>query len=109
MLEQGLNVLLVGFGSILVSDASHIAGHSYSKLPGVYLLQNLDESKATTREFFAAYHEEFGDEELSGHLAKIYDGIVVLAEALKPNGGEGGQKHADALDLMEPYELDGAV
>jgi branched-chain amino acid transport system substrate-binding protein len=58
MLEQGLNVLLFGFSPILVRDAIHIAGDAYSRLPGVYSLQNLDESKATTREFFTAYREE---------------------------------------------------
>jgi branched-chain amino acid transport system substrate-binding protein len=84
-------VPLVGFSPILVSDAIHIAGDAYSKLPGVYSLQNLDESKATTQEFFTAYHEEFGDKELTEHLAQTYDGIVVLAEALNSTGGKAAR------------------
>ncbi|WP_269304982.1 ABC transporter substrate-binding protein [Aeromicrobium sp. HA] len=104
MLEQGLDVPLIGFSPILVNDAIKIAGDAYSELPGVYSLQNLDQTKDGTKEFFAAYAEEFGEDKLTEHPAQTYDAFHVLADALKASDGEGGQKLADALDSMEPFE-----
>lgn len=104
MLEQGLDVPLVGFSPILVSDAITIAGDAYSELPGVYSLQNLDQNKQATQDFFAAYEEEFGADHLTEHPAQTYDALMILADALTETQGEGGQALADALDGMEPYE-----
>ncbi|HEY0903020.1 MAG TPA: ABC transporter substrate-binding protein [Marmoricola sp.] len=104
MLEQGVDVPLVGFSPILVSDAIKIAGAAYTDLPGVYSLQNLDQTKETTQEFFTAYEDEFGEADLTEHPAQTYDAMMILAAALEETKGEGGQALADALDSMDPYE-----
>lgn len=104
MLEQGLDVPLVGFSPILVSDAIKIAGDAYTNLPGVYSLQNLDQNKATTKAFTAAYVAKYGAADLTEQPAQTYDAMMVLADALKQTGGTGGQVLADALDAMKPYE-----
>lgn len=104
MLEQGLDVPLVGFSPILVSDAIKIAGDAYTDLPGVYSLQNLDQNKQSTKDFIDRYTEEFGEADLTEHPAQTYDALMILADALEETGGEGGQDLADALDSMEPYD-----
>jgi branched-chain amino acid transport system substrate-binding protein len=104
MLEQGLDVPLVGFSPILVNDAIKIAGDAYSKLPGVYSLQNLDQNKPQAKEFIAAYQKKYGSADLTEQPAQTYDAIKVLAESLKASKGEGKQKLADALSSIEPYD-----
>lgn len=104
MLEQGLDVPLVGFSPILVNDAIKIAGDAYSELPGVYSLQNLDQNKAEAKEFIEEYHDEFGEADLTEHPAQTYDAIMILAEALKASKGEGKQALADALNSIEPHD-----
>lgn len=104
MLEQGLDVPLVGFSPILVSDAIKIGGDAYSELPGVYSLQNLDMSKPAYTTFYDAYAAEFGDDDLTEHSAQTYDAVKIMAAALKETGGEGGEALADALDGMDPYD-----
>lgn len=104
MLEQGMDVPLVGFSPILVSDAIKIAGAAYTELPGVYSLQNLDQEKEAFQEFLAAYTEEFGEADLTEHPAQTYDAVKILASALEKTKGEGGQKLADALDSIDPYD-----
>lgn len=104
MLEQGLDVPLVGFSPILVNDAIKIAGEAYTKLPGVYSLQNLDQTKASTKEFIAAYTKKYGEADITEQPAQTYDAVVVLTEALKGSKGKGGQALADALNSIEPHE-----
>ncbi|MEU7766568.1 ABC transporter substrate-binding protein [Nocardia sp. NPDC049190] len=104
MLEQGLDVPLVGFSPILVSDAIKIAGNAYSDLPGVYSLQNLDQKKAATKAFMAAYQAKYGTEDLTEQPAQTYDALMILASALGKTKGKGGQALADALDSIAPYE-----
>jgi branched-chain amino acid transport system substrate-binding protein len=104
MLEQGLNVPLIGFSPILVSDAVKIAGKAYSDLPGVYSLQNLDQTKDSTKSFIADYKAKFGAADLTEHPAQTFDAINVLTEALKASGGEGGQKLVDALNSIKPHD-----
>lgn len=104
MLEQGLDVPLVGFSPILVSDAIKIAGDAYTDLPGVYSLQNLDQNKATTKEFIAAYTDKYGAEDLTEQPAQTYDAFMLLADSLKETKGKGGQDLVDVLDAMDPYE-----
>lgn len=104
MLEQGLDKPLIGFSPILVNDAIKIAGDAYTDLPGVYSLQNLDQTKDSTQAFFDAYTKEFGEDTLTEHPAQTYDAFHVLVEALKATDGKGGQELADALNSMEPFE-----
>ena len=104
MLEQGLDVPLVGFSPILVSDAIKIAGKAYTDLPGVYSLQNLDQTKESTKKFISEYTAKFGETDLTEHSAQTFDAVKILAEALKASKGEGGQKLADALNSVDPYE-----
>jgi branched-chain amino acid transport system substrate-binding protein len=104
MLEQGLDVPLIGFSPILVSDAIKIAGDAYTDLPGVYSLQNLDQNKASTKEFVAAYEKEYGEADLTEQPAQTYDAMKILAAALEETGGEGGQDLADALDSTDAYD-----
>jgi branched-chain amino acid transport system substrate-binding protein len=104
MLEQGLNVPLVGFSPILVNDAIKIAGKAYSDLPGVYSLQNLDQTKDSTKSFIADYKAKFGAADLTEHPAQTFDAINVLAGALKASNGEGGQKLVDALNSTKPHD-----
>lgn len=103
MLEQGLNVPLIGFSPILVSDAIKIAGKAYTALPGVYSLQNLDQTKESTKSFIADYRAKFGNADLTEQPAQTFDAINVLVGALKSDGGEGGQKLVDALNSIKPY------
>lgn len=104
MLEQGLDVPLVGFSPILVNDAIKIAGDAYSELPGVYSLQNLDQTKESTKTFISDYTKKFGEADLTEQPAQTFDAIKVLAEALETSKGEGGEKLADALNSIEPHE-----
>jgi branched-chain amino acid transport system substrate-binding protein len=104
MLEQALDVPLVGFSPILVSDAIKIAGDAYSKLPGVYSLQNLDQTKASTKTFIADYTKKYGAADLTEQPAQTYDAIKVLASALTASKGMGGQALADKLNTIQPYE-----
>lgn len=103
MVEQGLDVPLIGFSPILVSDAIQIAGDAYSQLPGVYSLQNLDLTKESSKTFISDYVEEFGEADLTEHPAQTYDAINILAEALRASDGQGGQALVDALNSIEPY------
>lgn len=104
MLEQGLDTPLIGFSPILVNDAIEIAGEAYSELPGVYSLQNLDQTKDATQAFFDAYTAEFGEDKLTEQPAQTYDTVKILAAALEATDGEGGQALSDALEGLDPYD-----
>jgi branched-chain amino acid transport system substrate-binding protein len=98
-----VNVPLIGVSPILVNDAIKIAGKAYTDLPGVYSLQNLDQTKDSTKSFIADYKAKFGDADLTEQPAQTFDAINVLVEALKSDGGEGGQKLVDTLNSIKPY------
>jgi branched-chain amino acid transport system substrate-binding protein len=104
MVEQGLDVPLVGFSPILVDDAVAIGGEAYAQLPSVYSLQNLDQNKPEFKEFKEAYTTEYGEADLTEHPAQTYDAIMILAAALEKTGGEGGAELKDALNETSAYE-----
>jgi len=104
MVEQGLIVPLIGFSPILVSDAVKIGGDSYKKLPAVYSLQNLDQEKASFKEFQALYIKEYGATQLTEHPAQTWDAIMILAKALRQTKGEGGDALKDALNATKGYD-----
>lgn len=103
MVEQGLNVPLIGFSPILVDDAIAIGGDAYAELPSVYSLQNVDQNKAEFVSFREAYFGEFGEADLTEHPAQTYDAVQMLADSLTVTDGEGGAALAEALDGLEPY------
>ena len=103
MVEQGLEVPLIGFSPILVDDAISIGGEAYAELPSVYSLQNVDQNKADFQAFRDAYFAEFGEADLTEHPAQTYDAMNMLVEALIATGGEGGQALAQALEDLDPY------
>jgi branched-chain amino acid transport system substrate-binding protein len=104
MVEQGLNVPLIGFSPILVSDAVKIGGDAYKKLPAVYSLQNLDQQKPSFKDFQARYTAKYGAADLTEQPAQTWDSIMVLAQALSKTAGKGGDALKDALNGTSAYE-----
>lgn len=102
MVEQGLDVPLIGFSPILVDDAIAIGGEAYASLPSVYSLQNIDQNKAAFQMFRDSYFEEFGEADLTEHPAQTYDAVTMLVASLRVTGGEGGAPLAAALDGLDP-------
>lgn len=103
MVEQGLDVPLFGFSPILYKDAISVAGDAYSKLPGVYSVQTLDETKPEFKEFAARYAAEFGKSSLPEQAAQTYDAVNVMAAALKVTKGKGGAALATAIEDLDAY------
>jgi len=104
MVEQGLDVPLIGFSPILVADAVKIGGEAYKELPSVYSLQNLDQEKPSFQEFKTTYTAKFGEATLTEHPAQTWDSIMILAKALSTTAGQGGEALKNALDSTTGYE-----
>lgn len=105
MVEQGLTVPFLGFSPISFEDAVTVQAGAYDQLEGVYTLQTVDTQKPQYKEFHEAYNANFDEEEVLPEMVpQTYDAIMLLADALKASGGEGGQALADALRDLEPRE-----
>lgn len=110
MVEQGVDVPVVGFGSLIAPDALNIGGNAYSELPAIYTLANQQPSKPEYQEFIDAYAEEYGGDPedlalgLAEQAAATWDSFEVLRQALEETDGDtGGEALSEAIDNLEPF------
>jgi branched-chain amino acid transport system substrate-binding protein len=110
MVEQGVDVPVVGFGSLIAPDALNIGGDAYTELPAIYTLANQQPSKPEYQEFIDAYAEEYGGdpEELALGLAEqaaaTWDSFEVLRQALEVTDGDtDGDALSEAIDGLDPF------
>ncbi|MET8213039.1 ABC transporter substrate-binding protein [Streptomyces sp. NPDC005373] len=110
MVEAGVTVPVVGFGSLIAPDALKIGGDAYTKLPAIYTLANQQPSKPQYQDFIKAYANEYGGsvDALSLGLAEqtgaTWDAFTVLKKGLEATGGStDGDKLAKAIDEITPF------
>jgi branched-chain amino acid transport system substrate-binding protein len=110
MVEAGVKVPVIGFGSLVAPDAQKIGGTAYTQLPGVYFLSNQQPSKPAYKKFIQAYAKEYGGnaDELALGLAEqgaaTWDAFDVLERALdKTKGDTGGDTLSKAIDDLQPF------
>jgi branched-chain amino acid transport system substrate-binding protein len=110
MVEQGLEVPLIGFSPILVPDAVKIAGGAYDVLPGVYTLQCVDVSKPQYTELFDAYNAEFDEVPvLTEQVVQAAAAVDWLAAGFEETKGEAGEALATALENLPARETYGGL
>ncbi|MFT4289150.1 ABC transporter substrate-binding protein [Nocardioides sp.] len=110
MAEAGVNVPVVGFGSLIAPDALKIGGDAYTKLPAIYTLANQQPSKPEYQAFIKAYADEYGGDPddlalgLAEQAGATWDAFTVLKKGLDATEGDtDGDKLAKALDDITPF------
>ncbi|MFF7154734.1 ABC transporter substrate-binding protein [Streptomyces sp. NPDC008139] len=110
MAEAGVNVPVVGFGSLIAPDALKIGGDAYTKLPAIYTLANQQPSKPEYQDFIKAYATEYGGSAdalalgLAEQAGATWDAFTVLKKGLDAtNGDTDGDKLAKAIDAITPF------
>lgn len=110
MVEQGLEVPLIGFSPILVPDAVKIAGGAYDVLPGVYTLQCVDVSKPQYQELLDAYNAEFDEVAvLTETVVQAAAAVDWLAAGFEESKGEAGEALATAIESLPARETYGGL
>lgn len=110
MVEQGLDVPLIGFSPVVTPDAVKIAGSAYEELPGVYTIQCVDTTKSQYKDVLADYNEEFDQvENLPEQPLQAVAAVDWLAAGFGETDGEGGEKLAKALEGLPAMETPGGL
>lgn len=99
MVEQGLDVPLIGFSPIVLPDAINISAGAYDTLPGVYTLQTADTTKDIYTSLLERYNAKYDDiENLPEQMLGAYDALMWLARGLEETSGEAGDALVAALE-----------
>lgn len=110
MVEQGLRVPVVGFGSLAAGNAIKIGGAAYGKLPGVYTLANTSPGKPDFDNLIKKYAAAYGgnpaalETTINEQVPETYDGFMLIKQALDATKGDtSGSALAKALHALKPY------
>jgi branched-chain amino acid transport system substrate-binding protein len=110
LVEQGLKVPTVGFGSLVAGNALKIGGAAYASLPGVYTLANSSPGKPEFDAMVAKYVKAYGGDAstlsttIAEQVGDTYDGFAMIKQALDATkGNTDGATLAKALHDLPPY------
>lgn len=104
MVDAGLKVPVYGSSCVIQGDAVRVGGDAIQELPGIFAVVGFDNTKAKAKQFIEDYTEEFGESPTYEYSSAAYDGVMMLAEALKKSKGEGGEKLKTALEEVTSYD-----
>ncbi|GAA4089450.1 ABC transporter substrate-binding protein [Nonomuraea soli] len=105
--ELGLKAVIAGgapIGTDVYATTAGLPNAEGSIVSSPYLS---NEASDAIKAFAAKYKTEY-NEDARMHVAKAYDGAMIMVEALRATGGEGGQKLADAIRAVKRDGLLGA-
>lgn len=104
MVEQNLEVPIIGLVGIGFPDAFEVGGDAYDRLPGAYFPASVDTENPVFLEFKEAYEAEFdAAEQYPDAGVQSYDATALAIQALTAAEGGDGQALVDALKGLEPY------
>lgn len=98
--EDGLKVPVVGFGSLTAEDALKIGGAAYTKMPGVFAVENTDPNNPEFQKFLKEYASAYGGNAaalattINEQAPDTYDAFMALKLGLE---GDKGDASGDAL------------
>ncbi|ALJ21862.1 ABC transporter substrate-binding protein [Microbacterium sp. No. 7] len=104
MVEQGVQLPIVGLVGIGFPDAHDVAAGAYDQIPGAYFTSSVDLDKPRFKEFQDVYFERFGEAVLPDAAVQSYDATRVAIQALQATSGEGGTALRDAITALDPLE-----
>lgn len=104
MVDAGLDVPVYGSSCVIQGDAVRVGADAIKQLPGIYAVVGFDNTKPKAKEFIKAYDAEFKAAPTYEYSSAAYDGVMMLAEALKKTKGEGGAKLKAALEEVTSYD-----
>jgi branched-chain amino acid transport system substrate-binding protein len=98
MVEQGLEVPLLGLSPIMTADSIAIGGRAFDQLPGAYTVQTVESEKPEYADLLEKYGEAHGAiDSLPEQAVQAVDSVRWLTDALESSGGECGEALATAL------------
>ncbi|GAA4742227.1 ABC transporter substrate-binding protein [Nocardioides endophyticus] len=104
MVEEGLDVPVMGLTTMIGPDAVSVGGDAYNTLPGLYVALARDPENPRYQEFTEQYAEKHdGEAGVNDFAAQSYDAVHILQQSLEATSGKGGEALADALNDLEPY------
>jgi branched-chain amino acid transport system substrate-binding protein len=104
MVDAGLDVPVYGSSCVIQGDAIRVGEGAIKELPGVYGLAGFDTTKDKAKQFIEDYNAEFDEAATYEYSSAAYDGVMMLAEALKATDGEGGEALKTALEEVTEYD-----
>jgi branched-chain amino acid transport system substrate-binding protein len=109
MVEQGVDIPIIGLVGVGFPDAFEVGGDAYDKLPGAYFPASVDTEKPAFKEFKEACEAEYdAKQQYPDAAVQSYDATRIAIQALIDTKGDGaGDKLAEAITGLEP--LDGAA
>lgn len=104
MVDAGLKIPVYGSSCVVQGDAVRVGGDAIKQLPGIFAVVGFDNTKSKAKKFIEEYNAEFGEAPTYEYSSAAYDGVMMLAEALKKTKGEGGEKLKAALEEVTDYD-----
>jgi ABC-type branched-subunit amino acid transport system substrate-binding protein len=105
MLEQGLDVAVIGLSPIVTPDAVSIASGAFEELPGAYTIQTVDTTKPEYQELIEEYSAAHDDvTSLPEQAVQVYDAVTWVADGLRESDGACGAELANALEQLPSRE-----
>lgn len=103
MVEEGLDVPVMGLTTMIGPDAVSVGGDAYNTLPGLYVALARDPENPRYKAFAEQYAAEHDGDGVNDFAAQSYDAVHILQQTLEATGGDGGKALADALNDLDPY------
>lgn len=105
MVEQGLDVPLIGFSPIVLPDAISTSAGAYDTLPGVYTLQTADTTKDLYKSLLERYNKKFDPiKNIPEQMLGSFDALWWLVDGLNESDLEGGDPLVAALESLPARE-----
>jgi branched-chain amino acid transport system substrate-binding protein len=105
MVEQGLDVPVLGFSPIVLQESIKIAAGAYDTLPAVYTVEGADTTKPQYKQLLDAYNAAYDKAaNLPEQVLGAYDASQLIFEGLAKSGGKGGDALVDALESLPGRE-----
>ncbi len=105
MLQEGLHIPLFGPGGVIGTGIAATAGPSYSRLPLVLGITSYDSQVPAEAALMAEISRQTGIPQFGGNMPRDYNGVLMLAAALRKTGGKGGIALVDALQALGKYPM----
>lgn len=105
MVENGVDLPIIGNGGINAPGVSTAAGSSYSALPAVYNLTSYDAADSAELNFMNRISKQTGVVQGGGNPARMWGAFQIAAAALKKTHGNGGSQMIGALQSLGKFHI----
>jgi len=105
MIQEGVHIPLFGPGGVIGTGVAKAAGPSYDQLPLVLGFTSYDDGVPAEAALLARLQAQTGVPQAGGNMPRYYEGVLMLAAALRVTHGKGGIALVDALQSLGRFPM----